>query len=262
MEFSRTNIVYTFLVLLYICLWASSVNDFFFWDTIQLGSKQAHFFYEASEFSLLLPNEIDSGHFPLFGLYLSVWWDFFGKTLFVSHLAMLPWVLWITYVIFRLTTIYCSENYRYLMVFILCLEPTLLAQITLISPDVILIASFLSGWFYYQKNNIVLLSLFFLILCLISLRGFMVAGALFAAVCLIWMFDKKERGNLKILTAFFPGFIAVLLFLGYHYQKSAWIGFHADSPWSPSFTKVNISGILYNTGLFVWRMVDFGRVGV
>lgn len=262
MEFSRTNIVYTFLVLLYICLWASSVNDFFFWDTIQLGSKQAHFFYEASEFSLLLPNEIDSGHFPLFGLYLSVWWDIFGKTLFVSHLAMLPWVLWIIYVIFRLTTIYCSENYRYLMLFIVCLEPTLLAQITLISPDVILVASFLSVWLYYQKNNLVLLSVFVLVLSLISLRGFMVAGALFASAGLIWFQDKKNKISFQMIPAFLPGMIAVLLFLGYHYQKSAWIGFHADSPWSPSFTKVSFSGIVYNSGLFVWRMLDFGRVGI
>jgi hypothetical protein len=262
MEFSRTNIAFTLLVLTYICLWASAVNDFFFWDTIQLGSKQAHFFYEASEFSLLLPNEIDSGHFPLFGLYLSVWWDIFGKTLFFSHLAMLPWVLWIVYVIYRLTTIYCAENYRYLMVIIVCLEPTLLAQITLISPDVILVASFLSVWLYYQKNNALNLAVFVLVLSLISLRGFMVAGALFSSACLIWWQDKKNKKSLLRIPAFLPGMIAVLLFLGYHYQKSAWIGFHADSPWSPSFTKVSFSGILYNSGLFIWRIFDFGRVGI
>jgi hypothetical protein len=148
------------------------------------------------------------------------------------------------------------------MVIIVCLEPTLLAQITLISPDVILIASFLSVWLYYQKNNALNLAVFVLVLSLISLRGFMVAGALFASACLIWWQDKKNKKSLQMIPAFLPGMIAVLLFLGYHYQKSAWIGFHADSPWSPSFTKVSFSGILYNSGLFIWRIFDFGRVGI
>ncbi|NJO86864.1 MAG: hypothetical protein HC821_02075 [Lewinella sp.] len=62
----------------------------FFWDSIQLASRQATHFYDGG--GLLLPNAIDSGHPPGFGLYLAIWWQLPGRQLWVSHLAMVPWV--------------------------------------------------------------------------------------------------------------------------------------------------------------------------
>ena len=53
----------------------------FFWDTVQLGAKHAYWYYENNFQSLLLPTEIDSGHPPLFGMYLAFCWLLFGKSL-------------------------------------------------------------------------------------------------------------------------------------------------------------------------------------
>ncbi|MEK7253678.1 MAG: hypothetical protein AAB316_02970, partial [Bacteroidota bacterium] len=77
-------------------------NHPFFWDTIQLASKHAHFFYDTDFQSLILPENIDSGHPPAFGMYLALVWKIFGKTLTVSHFAMLPFLWGIVFFILKI----------------------------------------------------------------------------------------------------------------------------------------------------------------
>lgn len=97
MNIGRTPIVYFFLFAIYASLVLGTMNFSFFWDTVQLGSKHAHYFYENNFKSLTLPNDIDSGHIPALGLYLAIVWKIFGKSLAISHIAMLPFVLGIFY---------------------------------------------------------------------------------------------------------------------------------------------------------------------
>ncbi len=68
-------------------------QDPFFWDTIQLASKHAHFFYDRGGEWAVLPPEIDSGHPPALGYYLAFLWAVFGKNLATGHWAMLPFLL-------------------------------------------------------------------------------------------------------------------------------------------------------------------------
>ena len=79
--------------------WATWVvrGHFFFWDTVQLASQHAQFFLENGFSTFLLPDEMDSGHPPTFGFYLALVWRVFGKTLSISHLAMLPFLLGIVW---------------------------------------------------------------------------------------------------------------------------------------------------------------------
>ncbi|HXA01125.1 MAG TPA: hypothetical protein VNW99_04000, partial [Cytophagaceae bacterium] len=90
----------------------------FFWDTIQLGSSQAHWFYDNDFQYFFLPGNIDSGHPPLFGFYLAILWKFFGRTLEVSHFAMLPFLFGIVIQIYILLKKFFEEKY---IVFILLL---------------------------------------------------------------------------------------------------------------------------------------------
>ena len=69
----------------------------FFWDTIQYASKQGNYFYATNFQSIIVPGNIDSGHIPSLGIYLALVWKVFGKSLIVSHLAMLPFVWGIVY---------------------------------------------------------------------------------------------------------------------------------------------------------------------
>ncbi|MBL0080448.1 MAG: hypothetical protein IPP53_15465 [Bacteroidetes bacterium] len=67
----------------------ATANNPFFWDTV-LTSKIAQYFYENGFGNLIVPIDLDAGHPPFFQIYLSILWKLFGKSLLVSHLAMLP----------------------------------------------------------------------------------------------------------------------------------------------------------------------------
>ena len=86
-------------------------NNSFFWDTVQLGSAHANYYYDNQFSSLLLPIEIDSGHIPTFGMYIALLWKLFGRTLAVSHLAMLPFALGIVFQIFKLCRKFIPEQF-------------------------------------------------------------------------------------------------------------------------------------------------------
>jgi hypothetical protein len=100
--------------LIFLILLSATVSYPFFWDTIQLASKQAHFFYETGFHSIILPNEIDSGHIPSLGIYLALLWKIMGKSLIVSHLAMLPFVMGIVFQsILLVRRLFSSDWYFY-----------------------------------------------------------------------------------------------------------------------------------------------------
>jgi hypothetical protein len=95
----RSNIkfhLYFLFAILFILTYFNK-EHFLFWDTVQLAGKHGLFFYENNFLSFVLPNEIDSGHIPFFGFYLAIIWKIFGKSLVVSHFAMLPFMLALAY---------------------------------------------------------------------------------------------------------------------------------------------------------------------
>lgn len=249
-------------VFIFSIAWYSGFDNYFFWDTVQLSSRQAHFFYEQPDFSLLLPEEIDSGHFPFMGLYLSFWWKIFGKTLIVSHLAMLPWVIAMALSISEIVKHYIPVPYRLLSISIISSDPTLLAQTSLVSPDIILIASLCMAIVFYIKKNTALLAVSVFCLSLISLRGLMVAAALFISIMLRHGIRKEIPELKKYALLFAPALMANMAYLLYHWMVKDWVGFHGGSPWAPSFQRVSAEGFIKNAGLFAWRMVDYGRISV
>ncbi|MEY4902953.1 MAG: hypothetical protein RLZZ292_768 [Bacteroidota bacterium] len=130
----------------------------FFWDTVQLGSKHATFYYDNHFADLLLPTEIDSGHLPAFGMYLALCWMLFGKTLAVSHFAMLPFLWGIVWQSYCIGAYLKSEKEAWKLVALLLACPIVAGQSVLMSPDVPLLFFFLLGlrsvWEggFYRKN--------------------------------------------------------------------------------------------------------------
>ncbi len=247
-------------------------HDPFFWDTVQLASKHAHFFYENNLRPAILPAEIDSGHPPVFGYFLAVGWHLFGKTLAVSHFFMLPFLWGIVFFLFKISKKLASPDFLFfkkigsLLLPMVLLDPVLAGQMCLVSPDVVLFCFFLMALFgiFEKKNGLILIGIFGL--CLISMRGMMTAGALF-----LWLiFEKyfsKSKPNLQLSNAstfhlanFFPGFLAAAAFLFWHFSETGWIGHHPSSPWSPAFQRVDFQGFMKNFAVLGWRWLDFGRV--
>lgn len=238
----------------------------FFWDTVQLSSKQAHFFFEQKFLTFLLPDKIDSGHFPFMGIYLASAWLVFGKSLIVSHLIMIPFVWLIVYQAYRLIRRLFDKPWVLWALTIVLLDATLLAQVSLVSPDVILLAAFLwalNAIWSRQNPRLILATC---LLVMISMRGMMLVFAVFLfdnvlhqkrlqpPQCLIDIFKR----TLPYLPA---GFMAIS-FLSYHYYAKGWIGYHPDSPWAESFGAVGITGFFRNGAIAAWRLIDFGRLAL
>ncbi len=240
------------------------VNDHtFFWDTIQLGSKHAHWYFENKFNYVLLPNELDSGHPPTFGMYLAALWMLFGKSLWISHLALLPFTLVTIWLVHQIGTHFLGAQKGVYLLLLLFVEPTFAAQSLLVSPDVILFSFFVLGLYSILKapSNTLLLTAT-LGLVLISLRGMMVVALLF----FIQIFDTNKNTKIEISTfiksglIFIPSVLLAITFLIYHYSQTGWIGYHESSPWVASFERVNGMGFLKNIALLCWRFLDFGRI--
>ncbi len=234
----------------------------FFWDTIQLGSKHAHYFYETNFSSIILPEEIDSGHLPAFGMYLAAAWKIFGKSLPVSHLAMLPFLLGIVFFLLKIGEKLAGRNWAPWLVLLCLTDPVLAGQGVLVSPDVVLVCFFLMAlWAIWEKKNRMWLALAIIGLGMVSMRGMMLGVAIFT-FHLFSGFQKKDgfRVPARKIMPFLPGGLLALAFLYYHWKMTGWIGYHNNSEWAPSFERVSFSGLLKNKLVLGWRFLDFGRV--
>lgn len=232
-----------------------SQNNAFFGDMVQFGSRHSHFFFENNFSSLWLPNSLDSGHPPIFGMYIAICWKIFGKSLAVSHWAMFPFLVLIVFGIPRLLKKYVSESNLILASIIFFLEPTLLAQATLTSPDIVLVSFFLWAFIFYTEEKYFLLALTLIPMSFISLRGMMMLFSFFIAILI-----HQRKIEKKYILTFAPAVGICFYWLFRHYQLFQWIGFHSDSPWASSFQSVGITQMIKNFMLMIWRWIDFGRV--
>ncbi len=244
-------------------LWVAIVrHDPFFWDTVQLGSKHAHFFFDNGLRWQVLPGTIDSGHPPLLGYYLACCWRLFGKTLAVSHWAMWPYLFGAIFFAFRIGRVWASPTLAAGFVLLSASDPVFATQASLISPDLVLISFFLCALYGIWSGNKWLVAVGVLGLCLISMRGMMTGAALLTwSVLRGWQYFRRKPVELFRQTLpFFPGFLAAFAFHYWHFLQAGWIGYHAGSPWAEAFERSDGAGLFRNAAVLVWRWLDFGRI--
>lgn len=207
---------------------------------------------------------MDSGHPPTFGLYLALVWKCFGKSLASSHFAMLPFLLGIVFYAKKIATLFFKNpNWKFAFVLLLLVDPCLIGQATLVTPDIVIILFFLMSLFGVLSQNKFILTIGIIGLSLTSMRGYMVGSAIFIFDTLNdWLVHRVRSYSplFKKIIPYLPGGILALIFLALHYQHTGWIGYHEGSPWAPAFEKVDFKGAIKNIGLIGWRMLDFGRV--
>ena len=252
--------------LIVLVLQLTNLENAFFWDTTQLASAHADFFYSTGFSSWLLPDGIDSGHIPAFGFYIAVVWEIFGRTLIASHLAMVPFAMGAVWQLYRLCFRFIPSEFVGIALLLVLLDPTLLSQFTLVSPDVPLVFFFLFGINAVLENRKYVLALSAFLLFLTSMRGMMVV------VCLLLLdlycnfsFTVKRRLFIDLLkrsVLYLPSLIVFVVFNTYHFTQKGWIGYHKDSPWADCFAPVDFKGFVFNIGFYGWRLIDFGRIGI
>ncbi len=250
---------YLFLIILVI---AVSKNSFF-WDKDIIISKKAYWFYE-NNFSLQLPNSIDTGYTPAMSLLLAFLWKIFGIKLQVGHYLMLPFSIGIIYQLYIfLRHFFRQEKYIILTLILIIIDTTLLSQVIVVSSDLVL------AFFFFlsinsilnKKRNILYFSL--IGLSLVHFRGVI---SCFIVLIFDYYIFKKEykkawlKSLFKIIPQYLPFLITYISYLIYHYKTTGWILKHEESPWAGSFETVNFNGFIRNILIVVWRLVDFGRL--
>lgn len=234
-------------------------QDPFFWDTIQLGSKHAHFFLENGLKWQVLPEEIDSGHPPLLGFYLAVLWTLLGKSLFISHVAVFPFLLLNIWLTWRLG-LTLNRNWGALLPLLVFADPVILTQHVLVSPDQIVMCGALLVMTGVLQNRFLSIVLGAILLCGFSMRGMITCAGLATWTALAGIAEGHPKMALAPkLISFLPGFCVAFAFLAWHQHATGWTGYHAGSPWAPAFVKVDFPGFLRNLMVLGWRWLDMGR---
>jgi len=238
-------------------------DDPFFWDTVQLASKHAHFFYENGLKWGALPVTIDSGHPPAPGYYLAFCWTLFGKSLAVSHWAMFPFI-WLNLELLWRVTVRAAGSALAVFAFpILVADPVWFTQHILCSPDVLVFSGLLlvvHG--HFSAGNLARIT-GVLLLSVSSMRGMMTAAALGVWELLLLAGPLFSFSRvLSTLAAYVPGAVLAFSFLLWHWQATGWTGYHPDSPWASAFQHTDLAGFGRNLLVIGWRWLDFGRAGV
>lgn len=230
----------------------------FFWDTIQLGSQHANWFYTQG-FNNLLPDNLDSGHCPVFGYYLALGWMLFGKSLVVSHFLMLPFLLCIFYYSHKVGSHLSDSKFGIYFTILLLCNPYFLGQAVLVSPDLALLAFFLICIDANLRSSNWQLLVGSLGLSLISQRGLMIVIAL-GAWLVLDQFLSERKFLAKSIYPILPGIILALSYQLIHYLSKGWVGYHDASPWVESFRSVDsLKSVFRNAGIFLWRLIDHGN---
>jgi hypothetical protein len=259
MSFLKKHLGFIVVASIYIGIWALYSRLPFFWDGTMLGSKLATWFYTQSSFSLFPPNEINPGHPPFFGLYLAGWWKLFGRNLLVSHLAMLPFVLLILLRMFQLTTFFFEGKWQSIAILAMASCGPLLGHFYQISPDVVLVALYLSAVISALHQKSTEMAIWLLFCATISTRGILVAESLSVGIWLFTWYHQKRVFN-PFLLACFPPAIFGAIYYALHYQAMGWAIYNPEGEWAPLYQNVDLQGFVHNIAAFGLRLVDFGMV--
>jgi hypothetical protein len=255
------------LYLFYAGLVFCSLKSPFFWDSVLLSSRYAQWFYDTGFRELFFPAKIDAGYPPVYGMFLAFCWKLFGRSLAVSHLVMLPFVLGIVHQIIRLTQKFLAPNLAPFAALLLLADPTLIAQCTQVAPDVLLVFFYLFCINRILENKRGQLAFVLIFLGMLSPRGTIAVACLFFTDAILW-FSKPEKKTFKSILQlglpYVPATLLVCSWLLLHYLHTGWIGVNPDPNWSwhSGSRLAGFKGILRNIALLIWRLFDFGRVAV
>ncbi|PCH92475.1 MAG: hypothetical protein COB85_08100, partial [Bacteroidetes bacterium] len=250
----------------------SVCQNSFFWDTIHQASTHAHWYFETNFSQLIFP---DSGNPPLFGIYLALIWKIFGKSLLVSHFAMLPLLIGIVFQLHRLVVRFfnTSRLWQAGVMLVVMVEATFLGQSVLVSPDIALLFLYLLCLNEVLGRRKLLLILALIGLASMRLRGSMAFLAIFIIDILLntLEFDKSRilkynnwRDVLKTLVKVSKPYLPAVLILStwyiYHYMETGWMIYHENSSWKGSFTRnTDLNEYMHSIKMLIWLFVDYGK---
>ncbi|MFV0392609.1 MAG: hypothetical protein ACK5KP_12145 [Paludibacteraceae bacterium] len=246
------------------------MDFYYFWDCIELVSKQAHWYFLYDMNPLSMP--VENSHFqmlstvvhpPLVPYMTAVLWKIFGQHLWVSHLFSLLWAYVLIYNTWKLVAyLFNNPIFRYWVFSLILLESTVLTQFAIASPDFILLTGFVIALraVFQQKKGLLAIGLIFL--CCVSARGIF-TGVILFVVNLFYQYKLNGKLNYSILSKtllpYLPVLTMLLVYFGYYLFVANWSFWgtgHADNTYT-TFSDVKL--VLKHFGELVVRIAENGR---
>lgn len=234
----------------------------FYWDNAVQISYPANWYYETNFKYFYLPDNVATGHPTFVGMYFAFLWKLFGRSLFICHLGMFPFVFGLLIQIHRLLSNLKINNFntKIIILSFIIFDTTILSQLSLITFDIIQLFFFVLCINSILKNKKWLLSFSFCMLIMTSLRGTISAGGI-VIFFFLYNYIITTKLSLKSILVFLPGIISIVLFLFLFKYNKGWIVHNTVSnAWEDSGKFASLKEIFRNIGVFIWRLIDYGRV--
>ncbi|TCO08861.1 hypothetical protein [Natronoflexus pectinivorans] len=238
-----------------------SRNYFFFWDTISQISIPANWYFDNNFKSFWVPDESTTGHLPVLPLYVAFGWSLLGKSIVITNLLFVPFVIGIIYQLKSLSEKVFHDNIvlQNLLMLLVLLDATLLSQLSMITPDTPHIFFYLLSINAILSNKRALLVFAVTLMGLVSMRGTMTIGGI-TIFYLLYQYSFKKLSIREISTIIFPVFIVGIAY-GLHYFTKGWVVHNINSSnWSSSSELVDFSHLIKNIIVFNWQLADYGRI--
>lgn len=235
LNFIKKNAFPIIAVLVFAVLTFISWDYCFFWDTIQQTTKEAHWFY-LQNFSKFLMPQYTSGseivgtgcHPPLMGIMTALLWKAFGYKLYVLHCFAFLWAVILIYNLQLLVSKYVEKQYQGWLLLILVLEPTILSQFVIASPDFILFSAFVWAFRSILEKQKLSTAIAIFFVCCINMRGSFVGIALFIGTIYFNYLETKKLGlkqSIISISPFIPTILILLVYYIYYILNKGWF-FH------------------------------------
>jgi len=233
----------------------------FFWDAVS-KSYRANWFFNDNFNQLVLPTALNTGHPPLWPLMLSVWWKIFGMTLVSSRFLLLIINILVGFQIITLIdkTIGLRFKYSLIIVLIVFLEPTLIAQTTILNNDMLMLLFTILAFniiAFSNENKQLLLTIALIGLLFANLRGMLIFIGLIIIQRLFSFYELDISNKKNNIYPYVISSIIFVIFLTYQYSILGWI---IKSPTSIAHRSlVGFELIIKNIFSIVRNMMDYGR---
>jgi len=256
---------FLFFLLMGVFILLVSNNYGMFDDDILFGSKMGNQLFYNGLFNWIMPDSFDPGHPPFLAFILSIFWRIFGHYLWVSHLAIFPFIIGFFYQLHNFISYFISNKIlRFFAFLLIIIDPSLSTCFVLVNMEIITLYFFflaLNGLLYNNKN-IKFIGLFFL--SIVSYRSMMLFGGLFLFDVfnkLLFNKDKiKSIFNSKFLSIYIFGCLPGVTFVIWRLLTKGWLQTHPNSPWSGLWHFVDFKYFVRNFIVLIWRYLDFGRI--
>ena len=242
-----------------------SLNEGMFWDNVLFASRMGNYLFEHSIFNWYIPDRFDPGHPPLLASIQVIGWKILGHHLWVSHLMMWPFVFGFLFQLNIFLSRYIPDIRKRIFGMILILaDPTLSAELVLVSPEIIQLFAFFLALNAIHRNKQIVKVAGLALLGIAFFRGMMLCAGIFIyeLVKYTWLEKKgfKNFFNLKTILTYLLGSIPAVIYVSWRLLTKGWLQSHPDSPWAECWQMADFAHFIKNIFLIGHRYLDFGRI--